>query len=73
MPLPKFPDISPNLKKNPLEYDVSLGIKGKMKNTKKYIARQHRKAEPPAGPDNNIRGDTVGRSEAYFVNLLHFK
>lgn len=27
----------------------------------------------PAGPDNSIRGLNIGRSEACFTNLLHFK
>lgn len=27
----------------------------------------------PAGPDSNMRADTVGRSEAYLTNFLHFK
>jgi len=29
-------------------------------------------ANIPAGPDNSIRGHTVGRSDAYFDNRPHF-
>jgi hypothetical protein len=38
-----------------------------------YIIKQIREGLP-AGPDSNIRGDTVGRSQANFATLLpHFR
>lgn len=59
--------VSTQVTDNPGQGNKSDGKKTKLQ------LKEKRGQFQPAGPDNSMRGLRIGRSEACFTNLLHFK